>query len=290
VASVTGDEAIQWKGTLVTAERSPSVANDIWLTAARTVFRWALANKLVRTNPFEGVSIAVPANSQELRQREFTENEWRIILNASLTPPPERMARHNAIARRWVPWLCAYTGSRPGEVTQLRAQDIQRHNDLYVMRITPEAGAVKGRRTRIVPIHEHLIEQGLIKFVEAQGSGPLFYDASGRRGDASDPLRPVRAPWVKAREKLAGWVRSLGVDDPNISPNHAWRHTFKRRASRAGIERHIRDAICGHKLRDVGDKYEAPTVEDMAVALQKFPRFELGPPAEVNAPMRPLHA
>src|SRR5262245_21523828 len=122
VASLTNDEAIQWKGTLVTAERSPGVANDIWLTAARTVFGWALANKLVRTNPFEGVSIAISAEPRELREREFRDNEWRLILNASLAPPPPRMSRHNAMARRWVPWLCAYTGSRPGEVTQLRAQ------------------------------------------------------------------------------------------------------------------------------------------------------------------------
>jgi integrase len=86
---------------------------------------------------------------------------------------------------------------------------------------------------------------------------------------------------VKSREKLAEWVRSLGVTDPNISPNHAWRHTFKRRAARAGIERHIRDAMCGHKPRDVGDKYETPTVEDMAVALRKFPRYGLGPRADV---------
>jgi integrase len=89
-------------------------------------------------------------------------------------------------------------------------------------------------------------------------------------------LKPVRPAWVKSREKLAEWVRSLGVTDANISPNHAWRHTFKRRAARAGIERNVRDAICGHKLRDVGDKYEAPTVEDMAVELQKFPRYALG--------------
>jgi integrase len=186
------------------------------------------------------------------------------------------MTRHNAMARRWVPWLCAYSGSRPGEITQLRAQDVQCQNGLWVIRITPEAGAVKGRRARVVPIHEHLVEQGFVKFAEAHGNGPLFYDAGGRRTDASDPLKPVRAPWVKAREKLAEWVRSLGVTDPNISPNHAWRHTFKRHARRAGIERHVRDAICGHTLRDVGDKYEAPTVEDMAVELKKFPRYGLG--------------
>ena len=284
-ASITNDEAIEWKTSLVTAERSPLVANDIWLTAARTVFAWALSNKLVGTNPFEGVSIAQPAKAQELREREFSESEWQTILRASLAPPPPRMASHNAVARRWVPWLCAYTGSRPGEVTQLRAQDIHNNSGLWVLRITPEAGAVKGRRARVVPIHEHLVEQGFVEFANAQRNGPLFYEANVRHGETLDLLKPVRPPWVKAREKLAEWVRSLGVTDPNISPNHAWRHTFKRRAARAGIERHVRDAICGHKLRDVSDKYEAPTVEDMATALKAFPRYTLIPKVrDVNAP------
>jgi integrase len=108
-----------------------------------------LANKLIGTNPFKGVSIAVAAETQQLREREFNEKEWRTILDASLTPPPTRMARHNAMARRWVPWLCAYTGSRPGEITQLRAQDVQLQDGLWAIRITPEAHR-KWRKARTV--------------------------------------------------------------------------------------------------------------------------------------------
>jgi hypothetical protein len=37
----------------------------------------------------------------------------------------------------------------------------------------------------------------------------------------------------------------------------------------------MRDAICGHRPRTVTDEYETPTVEDMAVALAKFPRYEV---------------
>ena len=68
------------------------------------------------------------------------------------------------------------------------AQDIHNENGLWIVRITPEAGAVKGRRARVVPIHEHLIEQGFIEFAKAQGDGPLFYDAGGRRRETADPL------------------------------------------------------------------------------------------------------
>ena len=185
------------------------------------------------------------------------------------------MTAYNAAARRWVPWLCAYTGARPGEMTQLRAEDVFQHRDAWVVRITPEAGTVKCG-PRIVPLHAHLIEQGFIELVKRQGSGPLFYNLKARRKERLDPAKPGQAPWVKSRDKLAAWVREIGVDDRNISPNHAWRHTFKHRAARppAKIEKRIRDAMCGHTPAAVGDEYELPTVDDLIEAMNAFPRYE----------------
>lgn len=274
IAAITGDNAIGWKNTLVTADRSARVVNDVWLRAARVGFGWAVDNKRIDANPFEKVSVAVGKAQPKVREREFLDEEWRTILIATLRPPEGRLASHNLAARRWVPWICAYTGSRPGEVTQLRSEDFTRHRDgFWVMNINPEAGTVKGGQARSVPLHEHLIELGLIEFVTGAGQGPLFYDPGARRVVRDDPTNPVQAPWVKQRNKLAEWVRALGVTDANISPNHAWRHTFKRRAARAKIEKRIRFAFCGHSSDDVGDDYETPTVEDMAEELKAFPRY-----------------
>lgn len=276
IATITADDAVAWKNTLVTAERTAAVVNDVWLRAARVAFGWALDNKRIAANPFAGVNVAVGKAPPKVREREFQDDEWRTILRATTAEAPGRMAPHNAAARRWVPWICAYTGSRPGEVTQLRAEDFTRHKaGFWVMRISPEAGTVKGGQARTVPLHEHLIELGLITFIEGVGEGPLFYDPAGARVARDDLTNPVQAPWVKQRNKLAEWVRSLGVTDPNISPNHAWRQTFKRRAARAKIERRIRFAFCGHSSDDVGDDYETPTVEDLADELKAYPRFSL---------------
>jgi hypothetical protein len=41
-------------------------------------------------------------------------------------------------------------------------------------------------------------------------------------------------------------VRGLGVTDPELSPNHSWRHTFKRIAEAVGITEKVHDAITGH--------------------------------------------
>jgi hypothetical protein len=72
---------------------------------------------------------------------------------------------------------------------------------------------------------------------------------------------------------LAEWVRKdCGVTDPDVSPNHSWRHTFKRRAARASIEQHIREAMCGHAPKVVGGEYETPETTDLIEAMKNFPR------------------
>ena len=39
---ITDDEAREWARTLVTPERGPRTVNDVWITAAQTVFGWAV--------------------------------------------------------------------------------------------------------------------------------------------------------------------------------------------------------------------------------------------------------
>jgi integrase len=274
IASIKVEEAEEWKDTLVTEARSAGVASGIWLRAARVIFAWALEKrKAIRSNPFSGLQLDVP-HRQKLREREFTDAEIKIILQATIAPSPPRMAEHNAAARRWVPWICAYTGSRPGEVTQLRGEDVTCVKGAWQMRITPEAGTQKNRTARIVPLHEHLIAQGFGAFVASHGGGPLFCDpTSPRRKLNRSAVDPGQAPAVKARNKLAAWVRELGVTDANISPQHAWRHTFKRVAARHKIERRFRFAFCGHSSKEEGDSYETPSLDDMAKALKRFPRY-----------------
>src|SRR5579864_6857075 len=89
---------------------------------------------------------------------------------------------------------------------------------------------------------EHLVAQGFIAFVREMGSGRLFYRTRGWTNAKSNPVhnRPERT-----RNRLGDWVRSLGITDRELSPNHAWRHTFKARAARYGIADRYSDAITG---------------------------------------------
>jgi hypothetical protein len=80
------------------------------------------------------------------------------------------------------------------------------------------------------------------------------------------------------RQRVAIWVREIGVTDKNIAPNHAWRHLFKQIADRAGITERTSDYITGHASKSTGAGYGVPTLEDMAEALKKFPRYTLKGP------------
>ena len=44
---------------------------------------------------------------------------------------------------------------------------------------------------------------------------------------------------MKARERLAKWVRELGITDPEVQPNHGWRHSFKQIGHRNEISERI---------------------------------------------------
>jgi len=61
----------------------------------------------------------------------------------------------------------------------------------------------------------------------------------------------------------------------SLSPNHSWRHTFKKIADKAGISERTSDAITGHAPTTAGRGYGRADVADMAEALAKFPRYKL---------------
>jgi hypothetical protein len=48
----------------------------------------------------------------------------------------------------------------------------------------------------------------------------LFYNEPKQLARSDDPTNPPKQRYVKARQYLARWVRDLGVDDPEVSPNH----------------------------------------------------------------------
>lgn len=117
---ITEDEAREWSRQLVTTERKARTVNDVWLTAARTIFAWAQEERLIMSNPFEGLRVTEPRRVKHRETDAFMPEEWRTILKAASAIAAPKTTFQGA--QRWVPWLCAYSGARPGEITQLSVE------------------------------------------------------------------------------------------------------------------------------------------------------------------------
>ena len=262
-----------WMNGLINEQRSALTVATVWRTALKTVFAWGIVEKLVKSNPFRDVRISVPRKNVERETKAFSQDEAKVILAAAFTCDDRKSFDERA--RRWVPWICAYSGARAGEITQLRGIDIlQRGND-YFARLTPSAGKMKTREARTIPLHEHLVSQGFLEFVDRAKGGPLFYDVERMTASAPGKKRPRQSAAERTRGRLGAWVRSLGITDPELSPNHGWRHTFKAQAARIGMDERYSDAITGHKPPTTGRSYTKPIPEDLAEATRKFPRYSV---------------
>ena len=149
VEGITEDDARAWANGLIdpSVPRSAGVVRNNWVRPARGVFGWALDQKLISANPFEGIKIKVRRKPRDREGRAFDGTEQATILFAAYMET-DTMSFLGA-ARRWVPWLMAYSGARCGEITQLRKEDIVLREGMQVMELSPEAGTVKlGRGAR----------------------------------------------------------------------------------------------------------------------------------------------
>ena len=256
-----------WLGDLLDSGRlGNNTIAGVHLAAAKRIFSFAKANKLIAIDPSAEIAIA-SGKKYAIKMRDYEPHEVGIILRASLAPPSRRVSPELAAARRWVPWICAYTGARVNEVTQLRVCDITLHDGVALMHIRAEAGTTK-TGSRIVPMHPHLVDQGFLDFLNAKkGEVPLFYRVTYQRRSA-ESLMP---PYEEMGARLSKWVRKLGLHDVHIDPNHAWRHRFKTVAGEVGIPERVADAIQGHTPSTIGRRYGKVSTETMTEAINKLP-------------------
>jgi integrase len=241
---------------------SGKTVKDSDLAGLKTLFGWAVSNRKLTANPATGITIKL-GKPQKLRGKGLTEEEAKAILQAALKVTGER--RTDA-ARRWVPWLAAYTGARVGELAQLRKQDVTRDGEHWTIRLTPEAGTIKTNEARTVVLHPHLVELGFPALVDAAPAGHLFLKPS-KSGDVLGPLQGLK-------NRLSEFVRTV-VSDPNVAPMHGFRHRFKTVGMDAGVSTRVLDAIQGHTARTAGDGYGDVTVKAMAQAMERVPRVVL---------------
>ena len=280
---ITQSDLLRWRDALLADGLSPKTVADKYLAAVRAVLTWAVENLRLPTNPMEKVRQRAPKNVKS-REKGFTTPEALRILKASLnykpvesSNPSNRESAHITATKRWVPLLCAFTGARVTELTQLRKQDVREVDGRWILRITPDAGSLKSSEYRDVPLHHQVIELGFIDFVQSAGDGPLFH-----RGGATPETRLKHARVSSGR--LSKWLQDEGMIPAGMQPSHGWRHRFKTQGRELGMSDRVLDAIQGHSGKTAADHYGDVTTAAKLRLIDALPHYDLNneQPAETD--------
>jgi integrase len=256
LGALTSEGVVAWKEALLTNGKSPKTVQNYLLTI-NALLNWGVKNKKLPTNPAKGVDVAKSTGNGKSRL-PYSDADAKLLLTA---------AEGEKGARRWVPWLLAFSGARLEEVCQSLVSDVRREGAIHYLDINaddPGKSLKNAGSTRRVPLHPAVIAEGFLEYVASlPKGGSLFPDMApdkfGRRGG-------------NATKIIGRWVRKQGIADPRKAPNHSWRHRFKDECRNAGIEKPVHDALTGHASGDEGDKYGLGySLPVLAAAIAKLP-------------------
>lgn len=224
---------------------------EIYMTYIKGLFDWAKAMRYIEKNPFAGVKMSAKRNKNKQPKRdEISKDEIGHMLQIL-----EQYKDKNPSCY-WATMVSLYTGARRGEVSGLLASDVKTHpkTGLIYFDITDEEEKGKNTKTkaaiRIVPVHDDLIENGFLDFIEKskrylvkvpETTGyetRLFYDFTYTEGNQ----------WGR---KLGRFVNDKLLVEAKIKTKkkvlHSFRHSFISNLSRAGVEGGYIKSMAGHE-------------------------------------------
>ncbi|MDB5530324.1 MAG: hypothetical protein JWR51_3427 [Devosia sp.] len=268
---LTTEEVIAWRDARLQT-LSPKTVKDVWLASLKAVLSDAVSDRMLTTNVAKGVRVRMYA-APVLREKGFTDAEALAVLKRCLKyqslsreNPANRESEHVTAAKRWGPWLCAFTGARVAEILQLRKADVRTVDGIHYLHITPEAGSVKSKKYRDVPLHQQLIDINFLEFVDQSAEGPLFH---------SQDADPKKLPAQAVSARVGKWLQAEKLVPEGVQPNHGWRHRFKTLSREAGLDPHIVDSIQGHTGRTASDGYGDVTLRAKKAAVDKLAAYKI---------------
>ncbi len=223
--------------------------------------------------PWRGLDIKTTTTN---KRRPWTTEELQALfsspLHASYALPDARYGGREAAY--WIPLLGLYTGTRLGELCQLRAVDVQKVEGIDVLVLTNEGEGQSIKSDaghRSVPIHSELVRLGFLKYVEtikAIGSASLWPALPLRAGKPSD----LFGRWFKEHRNALG----LTGTRPDF---HCFRHTVRPLMRKAGHSEGTMDKVTGHKtVGSVGTVvYDHRTLIEVRDAVEaiRYPALQL---------------
>jgi integrase len=242
-----------------------------------SLFKWAMSKAKygITRNPAAGMGLD---ESSTKKRQPFTTSELSALFGSKEFTT---LNFQNPYAY-WLMPMGLLTGARLGELAQLYLSDFVELNGVPCLEISDdeEGQRVKNENAkRLVPIHNKLIELGLLRYVEVlrrEGQIRLFPELSERR----DGFAQAASNWFQRHKK------KCGIEGKHTKVFHSFRHTFISALLDDEVPEHAVAQIVGHEANLItGQVYwnardaakRKPTVEKYQPPEQVWrliPKFE----------------
>ncbi|UYO48791.1 hypothetical protein KQX64_23305 [Rhodopseudomonas palustris] len=145
VARVTKQDIVRWRDHRLEQKISVKTINDSDVASFSNVFNWGAERGWLDKNPAEAATIKTKRQTAKNRPEFFSHKEAAALLQqASAVVGTNREDPKTTAAKRWVPWLLAYSGARVAEMIQLRKRDVRHDPDHgWYIRLTPRLVALR---------------------------------------------------------------------------------------------------------------------------------------------------
>ena len=154
------EEMMKLKNVSLMSDRTVTKHNE----KVSALFNWAIKQGYTKENIFQGKMTRFL--KKEIVGKHFIQDELKQILGDGLA---EESVDKNRPEIFWVTQIAAYSGARLNEICQLNASDIRQEDGIWVMSLLNDAEdkSIKTQSSnRIMPLHFHLIDMGLLDYVE----------------------------------------------------------------------------------------------------------------------------
>ncbi|UAL42007.1 tyrosine-type recombinase/integrase [Shewanella inventionis] len=235
VHDITSADAMTYRDALLTQARSYK-SNKEYLAAIFQFFKWCQLMNYCTSNPFESVTVGQKPKAKPNQARDrWTHIELKRLLRSS-------SFKVSTTDFKWVTRLMLYGGLRPSEACQLKPGDIKLIDGVHCISIDDSGAAQRLKNLnakRYVPVHQRLLEQGFIAFVDQRKSThtQLFdYKPVG-----------IIEDWSKTYcKQLAKLQTEIGIQANQRPTSYGFRHTFIDEMKQLDISEHIVAQIVGH--------------------------------------------
>jgi integrase len=222
---ITDEHARRFKADLIhNAKLKNATRIKLW-SMLRTLLNIAVEYGLLAGNPFTRIKLKLGDDSD--RREVLSHDDLKAIFSKL---PREEW---------WIARIGLYTGARLGEICPLTKSDLVTVEGVLCLHIREDVAAgrsVKNRGSiRKVPVHQQLITDGLLDWVESRPGDRIFSIDS--------------AP---ASKRLNRRMRDAGLGAGKVF--HSFRHTFKG-VARRHMDDTWHDKLTGHAAKTVGQTY-----------------------------------